>query len=132
MFSPGFLGTRADVLVDIVTLSFAIIVPVITWSWLLVSRHSKYTAHRNVQIGLAVALAIVVGLFEYDLAVSGGVYEITKGGRYEGTRVLDFWIWTHMGFAVLASLTWILLILISLICFPNPPQPTAFGRIHRV
>ena len=35
MFPPGFLGTRADVLIDIVTLSFVIILPMLVWSWRL-------------------------------------------------------------------------------------------------
>jgi hypothetical protein len=131
MFPPGFLGTRADILIDIVTLSFAVIVPVLVWSWLLVTHHRKYTAHRNIQVTLAVLLAIVVALFEFDLAVSGGIFEVTKGGSYEGTAVLNFWIWSHMAFALLASLSWVLLIIVSLICFPNPPKPTTFSRIHR-
>jgi hypothetical protein len=37
---PGFLGTRADMLMDIVLLSFIVILPVLIWSWQL-ARHKR-------------------------------------------------------------------------------------------
>lgn len=65
MFPPGFLGTRADVLIDIVTLSFVIILPMLVWSWRLARVEKNYRVHRNVQLSLAVTLAIVVSLFKF-------------------------------------------------------------------
>ncbi len=40
LFPPGFLGTRADMLMDIVVLSFIVILPVLIRSWHL-ARHKR-------------------------------------------------------------------------------------------
>jgi len=131
MFAPGFLGTRADVLMDVVLLSFIIILPILIISWRFARRVKNYTAHRNIQLTLAITLAIVVGIFEYDLSMAGGIFELTKGGVYEGTAVLLWSIYIHSAFSVATSIIWVTLIIASLIKFDNPPTPNQFSRIHR-
>ena len=131
MFPPGFLGTRADMLIDIVTLSFVIILPLLIYSWRLVRVHRNYRLHRNVQLTLGTSLAIVVAIFEYDLAVSGGIFELTRGSAYEGTLVLNGTIYVHTAFAIATSVVWVGLIVFSLVRFPNPPTPGAFSKVHR-
>jgi hypothetical protein len=132
MFPPGFLGTRADVLIDIVTLSFIIILPLLIWSWRLARVEKAYGRHRNVQLALGISLAVVVGLFEYDLAQSGGIFALVAGSAWEGTVVLNTSIYVHTLFAVVASVVWVGLIIASLIRFPNPPVPNTFSGTHRV
>ena len=132
MFPPGFLGTRADILVDIVTLSFIVILPVLVVSWWLVRQRKDYANHRRIQLYLGITLAIVVAIFEYDLSTSGGIFEITKGGIYEGTAVLNWTIYIHMVFSILATIIWAGLIITSLIKFGKPPQPNNFSRTHRI
>lgn len=131
MFPPGFLGTRADVLIDIVTLSFVVILPLLIWSWRLARVRKNYLLHRNLQLSLAIILAIVVGAFEYDLAQSGGIFEMVRGSAWEGTALLQWIIYVHTIFAVLASLSWVLLIAVSLIKFASPPAPNSFSGTHR-
>lgn len=132
MFPPGFLGTRADVLIDIVTLSFVVILPLLIWSWRLARIRKNYRLHRNVQLSLAITLAVVVSIFEYDLAQSGGIFELVKGSAWEGTALLNWIIYVHTLFAVLASLSWVVLIVASLIRFASPPSPNSFSGTHRL
>jgi len=132
MFPPGFLGTRADVLIDIVTLSFIVILPLLIWSWRLARVKKDYPLHRNVQVSLAAALAIVVGIFEYDLAQSGGIFAMVEGSAWEGTALLGWIIYVHTIFAVLASLSWVILIVVSLVRFARPPRPNSFSATHRL
>lgn len=132
MFPPGFLGTRADVLIDIVTLSFIVILPLLVWSWRLARVAKNYRLHRNLQITLAVTLAIVVGIFEYDLAQSGGIFALVEGSAWEGTALLNGIIYVHTFFAVLASLSWVILIVVSLFRFASPPRPNSFSATHRL
>lgn len=73
LFPRGFLGTRADVLIDIVMLSFIVILPTLIISWRLVRNRKAYASHRKIQLTLGITLAIVVGIFEYDLSASGGI-----------------------------------------------------------
>ncbi len=131
MFPAGFLGTRADILIDIVTLSFIVILPVLITSWWLARSKKNYASHRKIQLTLGITLGIVVAIFEYDLSASGGIFELTKGGIYEGTAILNWTIYIHTFFSVLTSIIWVTLIIASLIKFKNPPKPNEFSRTHR-
>lgn len=132
MFPAGFLGSRADILIDIVTLSFIIILPILIISWRLARNRKDYVNHRRIQLYLGISLLIVVSIFEYDLKMSGGIFEITKGSIYEGTALLNWTIYIHTFFAILTSIIWVFLILISLFKFGNPPHPNKFSRTHRI
>ena len=131
IFPPGFLGTRADVLIDIVMLSFIIILPILIVSWRLARIRKDYASHKKIQVTLGVTLAIVVAIFEYDLSVSGGIFELTKGSAYDGTALLNWTIYVHTAFSVLTSFIWVGLIALSLFKFNSPPQPNTFSRTHR-
>jgi len=130
MFPPGFLGTRADVLIDIVMLSFAVILPALIVSWRR-ARQGSYTDHRNIQLTLFITLTVVVAIFEYDLSTSGGIFALTRGSAYEGTTVLAVSVYIHTAFSIVTSLVWIALVIISLVKFGNPPRPSTFSPIHR-
>ena len=127
----GFLGTRGDVLMDIVVLSFLVILPVLVISW-RAARAAEYRRHRAIQISLALALAVVVTLFEIDLKLSGGIFTLTRASSYAGTSLLNSLIYGHMLVAIGSALVWVPLVLVSLRKFSNPPVPNAFGPTHRV
>ncbi len=131
MFPPGFLGTRADLLMDIVILALVAVVPIVVYNWRL-ARTGQYAKHKALQISLAVLLGAVVGLFEYNLRLQGGIFEATAASRYAGTGTLNFWIYFHTFFAITTIFVWIGLIAVSLRRFPNPPAPGAFSSTHRL
>jgi hypothetical protein len=131
MFPNGFLGTRADMLMDIVMLSFIVILPILIWSWRLARSEKQYQKHRRVQLILAITLLIVVGIFEYDLSKSGGIFELTSASAYAGTTLLNTAIYVHTLFAVVASIIWLGLIGLSLWRFGPNPEPGPFSRKHR-
>ena len=130
MLPAGFLGTRADILMDLVLLSFLVIMPAISWSWWKV-RNKDYQVHKTTQLSLAGILLIAVVLFEVDLKLSGGIFELTKHSSYAGTTLLNAWIYGHTVVAILTSIIWVVLIVLSLRRFPKPPQPASFSRAHR-
>ncbi len=125
----GFLGTRADLLVDTGVLSIVAVVPVLIYSWRL-ARQQRWSLHKRVQIVTFVVLALVVALFEWDIRQSGGIFAMTAASRYAGTVTLEFWIWSHTALAISSSLVWLGLVLVSLLRFPTPPVPKAFPS-HR-
>ena len=131
MFPAGFLGTRADILVDVVTLSFIVILPILIASWWLVRKKKDYLNHRRIQLYLGITLGVVVGIFEYDLSQSGGIFEMTKGSIYEGTAILNWTIYIHTIFSVLTSVIWVGLIVMSLIKFGSKPRPNDFSGKHK-
>jgi uncharacterized membrane protein YozB (DUF420 family) len=130
MFPRGFLGTRGDLLMDIVILALVAVVPIVFYNWRL-ARTGRYPLHKTMQISLAVLLGAVVGLFEYNLRLQGGIFEATAASRYAGTATLNFWIYFHTFFAITTILVWAVLIVVSLGRFPNPPAPGAFSGRHR-
>ena len=132
MFPAGFLGTRADILVDLVMISFVLILPILILSWWLVRKKKDYSNHRRIQLYLGITLGIVVAIFEYDLSMSGGIFEMTKGSIYEGSALLNWTIYIHTGFAVAATILWAGLIIVSLLKFGRPPKPGAFSGTHRL
>ncbi len=130
MFPRGFLGTRGDLLMDIVIVALVAVVPIVFYNWRL-ARTGRYPLHKTMQISLAVLLGAVVGLFEYNLRLQGGIFEATAASSYAGTGTLNFWIYLHTFFAITTIFIWIGLIAVSLRRFPNPPVPGAFSGRHR-
>jgi uncharacterized membrane protein YozB (DUF420 family) len=131
MLPRGFLGTRADILMDLVIVSLVVIVPLLAWSWSR-ARDADFGAHRKIQIGLFSVLVVAVILFEADIKMSGGIFELTKGSRYDGTAFLKASVYVHTALSILTSLIWVSLIVFSLIAFGNPPKAGRFGTVHRM
>ncbi len=130
MLPAGFLGTRGDILMDLVVLSFLLILPLLVVSW-RAARNSEFKKHKAIQLALFITLIVAVGLFELDMKLSGGIFELTAGSAYAGTAVLNTLIYGHTLVAILSALMWLVLVLVSLRRFPNPPASNAFGLAHR-
>lgn len=130
MVIKGILGSRADLVMDLVMLSLLLILPLMAYSFTRV-RRQDYTTHRRWQMVLGLVLLFAVLLFELDMRLAGGVYEMARGGRYAGTATLDTILYIHLFFSVSTFLIWFVLLPISLRRFANPPQPNDFSQHHR-
>jgi putative membrane protein len=122
MIPPGFLGTRGDLLMDLVILSFFIILPVLIFSWIKV-RDGSYALHKRIQVGLGLTLLIAVGLFELDIRLAGGTFQIISESPYADAWWLEWIFYVHLIIATTTTLIWASLIFLSLKKFPSPPQP---------
>lgn len=131
MLPQGFLGTRADLLMDLVIISLVLIVPALAVARSL-ARGGKYNAHKGLMLTLASALGVAVLLFEIDLRMSGGIFALTAGSAYAGSGFLNGSIYLHTALSVSTSVLWITLIGLSLWRFPKPPVPGDFSRVHRL
>ncbi len=128
---PGFLGTDADILMDVVVCSLAVVLPLLLLSWRWV-RARRYVRHRNMMVGLGSTLAVVVTLFEIDVRLAGGAFGLAKNSSLAGTTLMSASIWVHLAIAAFTAILWLCLILLSLRRFPKPPQPTeGFSAKHR-
>ena len=125
---PGFLGTEADLLMDLLVTVVPGILVVMALSWRF-ARSGAWTTHRNIQVVLTIILALAVTALEVHIATSGGIEALLGGG--EPPAGLRGMLNIHLLFAFSASLTWIGLVVTSLIKFPNPPSPGAFSARHR-
>ena len=90
-----------------------------------------YGLHKKIQLIMFVVLFIVVILFEYDMKLNGGIFEMVKGSTYESTFFLNFMIYFHVFLSITTSLIWIVLIIASLRKFGKQPRPNAFSKTHK-
>jgi uncharacterized membrane protein YozB (DUF420 family) len=130
MLGQGFLGTRADWLMDLVIVSLVVIVPALLYSWAK-AREGEYGRHKRWQLWLTGILTVAILAFEADLRMIGGMEGLTQGSRYFGTPLLDVSTYVHLFFAVSTAVIWIALIVASLRRFDSPPLPGAFSRTHK-
>lgn len=130
MLPRGFLGTRADVLMDVVIVSLVVILPLMAFSWLK-ARGRAWDAHKKIQVWLASGLGVAVLLFELDLRLSGGIRTLMAPSRYSGTVTLDSVLYIHLLFSLSTAVLWVVLIVLSLRRFPSPPKPAPFSKAHR-
>ena len=61
MLPQGFLGTRGDILMDLVVLSFIVILPVLVISW-RAARAGNFSRHRAIQLTLVWFPLLVLSL----------------------------------------------------------------------
>lgn len=125
------LFPNTDILIDLVNASFIIIVPTMIYSWTK-ARKGEYRLHKTVQLILFAVLFVAVILFEADLRMRGGIYEMVKASRFVDTPFLNGLIGIHTLFSITTSLIWVGLVAFSLWKFPNPPAPNRFGGIHKI
>ena len=127
----GFLGTRGDLVFDLVITSLVAVVPLLFRSRAL-AREGRWLEHKRVQVGLAALLLLVLVIFETNLQLQGGIFELARPSRYSGTRVLSLAVYGHLLFSFSSAALWVLLIAASLVKFEKVPKPNAFSRFHRI
>lgn len=127
---PGFLGTRADLFMDVLIVIVAVVPALLAGSWAL-ARRGALRAHKRAQLALAGVFTVVLTLFEVYIRLKGGVDGISVGSSLHQSWILYGWLWVHLALAVVSAVLWIWLLFASLRRFPNPPAPAAFSGAHR-
>lgn len=130
MLPRGFLGTPADILMDIVIVSLVAILPVLWFSFTR-ARSAQWATHKKTQVILGATLAVVVVLFETDMRLAGGIFEMTKASAYAGTSLLKASVYIHTLLSIATSVIWLWLTITSLRRFASPPVPGPFPN-HRL
>ena len=125
----GFLGTRADALMDVVLLAVLATPVIFTLSFRL-ARGRKYASHRSLQTYLLAVLLAAVVLFEVDVRLSGGSGSLMRGSSYAGAPWLRFLLIAHVTGAVTTFLLWLGLVITSRRRF-RQVLPGRFSALHR-
>lgn len=129
LFPPGFLGTRADLLMDVVLIAM-LATPFILIQAIRLARRGAYLAHRNIQTVLLAVLVVAVVLFEVDVRTSGGSGTFLGRSAYAGSATLKWLLRVHITVAVTSFLVWSWVV-IRAWRDPEPPTPARFGPAHR-
>jgi putative membrane protein len=131
---PGFLGTRASLMLDVVFLAMFAVLPVMGYSIYLVKYRGRFALHKTIQLVLGGVLLLTVTLFEADMRINGWE-QLAEGSPYfNGDEWSGVWIslYIHLVFAITTAFLWIYVIVQALRRFPKPPAPGQHSPQHIV
>ncbi len=114
----GFLGTRADLVVDLVMSVSGFIPAVMLYSFYKASK-GEYDTHKNIQNILLIALIISVVALELDIRFG----ELDRSTEYNDLLGVVFPM--HLIFAISTPLLWFWLLSKSCKIYPKP-----FGKFN--
>lgn len=105
MFQSGFLGTRAPLFMDIVSVIVALL-PFLIFGAISLAKKKHYSAHENVQKLLFVISVIVVAFFEIGVRMEGGYKSLMEGTSVSHDYLLYVLIF-HIMISVITLILWI-------------------------
>ena len=108
--SNGFLGYNATLMLDVVACALVVVVPPLLFSLFAVKIRHNYRLHKALQISLGIVLLVIVGLFEIDMRIHGGIDGIlAKRSRLLTPAERDSFntlLCVHLFFAISTVLLW--------------------------
>lgn len=105
LFQPGFLGTRAPLFMDIVSVIVALL-PFLIFGAISLAKNGNYSAHESVQKLLFVISVIVVGFFEFGVRMEGGYKNLMEGSSVSHDYLLYVLIF-HIFISVVTLILWV-------------------------
>jgi uncharacterized membrane protein YozB (DUF420 family) len=129
VFPDGFLGTRADLLTDLITVGYGVI-PLALYLSSLLARRGARRLHRNLQCALLVLLTVILILFEANIRMRGGSDALFVSSSFAATPLLRFVLLSHLAIAISTYLAWLALTVVSWRRFESS-LPGGFSGFHR-
>ena len=112
MLPSGFLGTRADILMDFALIA-VVLSPLIMLCSFRLAKRREYKKHGILQTGLLVLILITVVLFEIDIRLSGGSAAFIRLSRFAQAPFLHYFLKIHIALALTSFSGWFFLVLLS-------------------
>ena len=112
----GFLGTRADFIVDTVMITSALL-PFLLLIAIFFARNEKYDLHKWSQITLFTIVNLLVITLEIDIRF-GSINKVIEQSKYFGSETLTIVFFIHLLFAISSTLLWLWLIIVSVRRYP--------------
>ncbi len=126
---PGFLGTKAFMYLDLVTLYFAMLPFLLAFS-IRYALKKEYEKHYRSQIIIFMVSLVVVVVFEIGVRLSGGFTEFTKESTLPYT-FLSVFLGIHILIALLSIVLWVIVLYTSLQEYRSGRDMAAFARSHK-
>ena len=127
----GILPTRGSVMLDVIFLSMFVMIIGICVSVYLVKFQRRYLLHRNIQLGLALFLTLVIIAFEIDIRFFTDWKELAAESPYFESGMVYWSLGIHLCFAIPCPFLWAFVIWRALKRFPTPPEPGDHSPQHR-
>jgi len=131
LWRHGFLGSRADGVIDLLVVSLVAVLVVLAHS-LGRARSGAFRTHRALQLGIVVIVALELVAFELDIRLRGGWSALASGSSLAGTGILKMVLAVHLVFAISTVVLWGWLTFASLRHFSRHDLPGGFSRWHRL
>ena len=129
MFEIGFLGTRAPLFMDILTLYFAV-VPFLVALSIRFAVRKKLLWHIYSQIAVFVMTLVMVVFFEIGVRVDGGFNAYMQESVFSYNAVLAYLIF-HILFALMSMIAWGITIYSAYKAFRTEGLSSAYFKMHR-
>jgi uncharacterized membrane protein YozB (DUF420 family) len=125
---PGFLGTGAPFMMDLVMIALLVINPALFWS-IQQAKNGKYELHKKVQLPLALILLIAVVLFEIEIRLAGGIVNIIGEEKY--TPLFQTVLYIHIFFSVTTTILWAITTFKAYKLYTPQGFPDHYRKTHR-
>jgi len=119
----GFLGTRADLIIDIVMTASALLPAFMIYAFTMAAK-GKLELHKKLQITALIAVTLLVIALEVDVRF-GNLPAISALSSYHDSTLLKWVFGIHMVFAITTFIGWIWLVVKSYKIYP-----TSFGAFN--
>lgn len=129
MFEVGFLGTRAPLFMDVVTLIVALL-PMLIYIAIILAKRKRYKLHIASQLFLYFFSVIVVSYFEYGVRVGGGFEAYAKNSSLSYDFLFGFLIF-HIAISTVTLIWWSATIMLGLREFSIDNLPGKRSIFHR-
>ncbi len=106
LFSSGFLGTRAPLFMDIVSV-IVFFLPFLIFGAISLAKRGNYRAHESVQKLLFIISVIVVSFFEFGVRMEGGYKNLMEGSSVSHDYLLYVLIF-HIIISVVTLILWVM------------------------
>jgi uncharacterized membrane protein YozB (DUF420 family) len=113
----GFLGTRADIIVDVVMTISGFLPALMMFTFYLAAK-GKYQLHKNMQLGLLLLVTILVVALEVDVR-SGDLQAAGALSSYHDSMTLTVVFVIHLFFAITTFFGWLWLVIKSAKIYPK-------------
>jgi len=128
MFEIGFLGTKAPLFMDVVTLIVALL-PVLIYIAIIFAKRQRYNLHIAFQLFLYFLSVIVVSYFEYGVRVGGGFDRYAKGSSLSHEFLFGFLL-LHIAISIVTLIWWSATIIFGLREFNRDNLPGKSSKFH--
>ncbi len=117
MIAQGFLGTRADLIIDVVMTISGFLPAIMMFTFYLAAK-GNIRLHKNMQLGLLLLVTLLVVALEVDVR-SGDLQAAGALSAYHDSTILSVIFVIHLFFAITTFVGWIWLVVKSSKLYPE-------------
>jgi putative membrane protein len=129
LFTSGFLGTRAPLFMDIVSVIVAVL-PFLIYGAISLAKKKNYRAHESVQKLLFIVTVIVVAFFEFGVRMEGGYKNLMEGSSV-GHNYFIYVLIFHIIISVITLILWSMTLYLAKRSKKQSTLPGHYSATHK-